>query len=194
MAPSQLGAFAPLPRRTTPRPTCNSIFAAAVARQVRRRAPSLPGPSPRASCNLRPSSRGSIHAASPDPRLPGRSSRNYLATDEDGRGRRPTRSGLVPQIVTVSRPGALSGRRSTRPGPDYAARELAQAAGEIGTTTSTPSATAKWARHRPDGGADARSAGARRRRAARGGRLRHAPITSGNTNSPTIISRRRRRR
>jgi choline dehydrogenase len=138
-------------------------------------------------CNLRPSSRGSIHAASPDPRAHPSIRPNYLATEEDRR--------VAADSIRLAR--RLAGAPALRayapdellPGPGIESEaELAAAAGEIGTTIFHPTGTAKMGR------ADDPLAvvdGQLRVFGIEGLRVADASvmprITSGNTNSPTMM-------
>src|SRR5215210_6231934 len=81
-------------------------------------------------CNVRPTSRGSVHATSPDPRTPPAIRPNYLSTDEDRRvavdSLRLTRR-IVSQL-----PLAPFRPQEYKPGPHLTSdAELLQAAGEI---------------------------------------------------------------
>jgi choline dehydrogenase len=139
------------------------------------------------AANLRPSSRGSVHSQSPDPRQAPAIRPNYLSEEEDRRvaadsirlARRicaaPALSAYDPQEF---RPGAAAQSEA----------DLAAAARDIGTTIFHPVGTAKM------GAADDKGAvvDARLRvRGVRGLRIADASIMpripSGNTNSPTLM-------
>jgi choline dehydrogenase-like flavoprotein len=138
-------------------------------------------------CNLRPQSCGSTHAASPNSRVPPIIQPNYLSAEQDVRvavdSIRLTRRiaaapALAPYKPDELRPGVAAQSNS----------ELAQAAAEIGTTIFHPVGTAKMGRDGDPGAvADARL----RVRGLAGLRVADASvmprITSGNTNSPTIM-------
>lgn len=135
--------------------------------------------------NLRPESRGSVHIRGDNPREAPAIQPNYLATETDRR--------VAADSIRVTRRimGAKALRRfepeEFRPGADIVTDEqLAAAAGAIGTTIFHPIGTCKMGR---DDGAVVDE-----RLRVRGlGALRIADasvmpsITSGNTNSPTIM-------
>ncbi len=138
-------------------------------------------------CNLRPSSRGRIHAASPDPREAPLIQPNYLETQED-------KSVAVSAIrlarrIAQQEPLAKYRPQEFKPGAEITDDDaLAQVAGDIGTTIFHPVGTARM-------GADS-DAGAvldqrLRVRGIAGLRVADASamprITSGNTNSPTMM-------
>ena len=93
-------------------------------------------------CNLRPSSRGSVHATSPDPRMPPAIRPNYLSTEED---RRVAVDALrLTRWIVGQAPLARFWPEEYRPGAHLAGDdELVAAAGEIGTTIFHPVGTAK---------------------------------------------------
>ncbi|MGE3246524.1 MAG: GMC family oxidoreductase [Beijerinckiaceae bacterium] len=138
-------------------------------------------------CNLRPTSRGSIHAVSPDPLKHPDIAPNYLATEEDRRvavdSIRLTRSIVSAPALAPYRP------QEYQPGDHLTTdEELARAAGDIGTTIFHPVGTAKMgADTDPMAVADARL----RIRGIAGLRIADASamprITSGNTNSPVMV-------
>jgi choline dehydrogenase len=183
MAPSQLGAFAKSdPSRETPdlqyhvQPLSLPKFGE----------PLDPFPAITASvCNLRPESRGSIHIKSPDPFEAPRIKPNYLSTPGDrqvaAKAIRLTRRIMAAPALTKYHPDEYL--------PGVAAQsdeELAKAAGDIGTTIFHPIGTAKM------GDDDMAVVDSRLRvRGIEGLRVIDASvmptITSGNTNSPTIM-------
>ncbi len=138
--------------------------------------------------NLRPASRGHVRITSSDPRAHPEIAPNYLSTEDDRRvaidGLRLTR-----RIVLESK--ALAGYRPEEflPGPQYQSEEqLAAAAGNIGTTIFHPVGTCKMGLD-----TDAASVVTPGLRVRGIQRLRVVDasimptITSGNTNSPTIM-------
>lgn len=134
-------------------------------------------------CNLRPESRGSVHVKSPDFRAAPAIRPNYLATQSDRNV--AVRSIRLTRHI-VSQPAfARLLPQEYKPGPDYG-DDLARAAGDIGTTIFHPVGTCRM-------GADNASVVDPRLRLRALGRLRIADasvmptITSGNTNSPTLM-------
>ena len=138
-------------------------------------------------CNLRPSSRGTIHARSPEPDAPPLIQPNYLETAED----RQVAADAIRAVRRIMAQPALRryAPEEFKPGPDLVTDEdLARAAGEVGTTIFHPVGTAKMgADSDPSAVTDARL----RVRGLKGLRVADASvmptITSGNTNSPTIM-------
>lgn len=139
-------------------------------------------------CNLRPTSRGDLTLASADPAAAPRIRPNYLATDEDRRvaadSIRVARRIVGQKALAPYRPDEML------PGPSIDDTEdaLARAAGDIGTTIFHPVGTAKMGLSSdPMAVVDARL------RVFGIGGLRVVDasimptITSGNTNSPTIM-------
>ena len=136
-------------------------------------------------CNLRPESRGSVHAAGPDPEAPPRIAPRYLTAPAD-------RAVAADAIRTTRRIAAQPAfarvhPEEFRPGPDVTSQEaLERAAGEIGTTIFHPVGTCRM-------GADAGAVVDPRLRVRGVDGLRVADasimprITSGNTNSPTVM-------
>jgi choline dehydrogenase-like flavoprotein len=141
-----------------------------------------------APCNLRPTSRGSVRIISADPAAPPRIQPNYLSTAEDAKvaadAIRVTRRLMAqPALAALNPVEHLPGPSV---GDDDAA--LARAAGEIGTTIFHPVGTAKMgAGSDPMAVVDARL----RVIGCEGLRIIDASvmptITSGNTNTPTIM-------
>jgi len=138
-------------------------------------------------CNLRPASRGSVHAESPDPRAPPTIAPRYLSQEEDCRVaadsiRLARRIAAAPALAPYSpqefRPGA-----AVQNEPD-----LVEAAGDIGTTIFHPVGTAKMgASNDKNAVVDARLRvfGLQNLRIADASVMPR--ITSGNTNSPTLM-------
>jgi choline dehydrogenase-like flavoprotein len=138
-------------------------------------------------CNLRPTSRGSVHAASPDPAAPPRIAPNYLATDED----REVACEALRLARRIAAQPALAKFRPEefRPGPHLTSDEdLRAAAADIGTTIFHPAGTAAMG---PDGDPMAVLDARLRVRGVEGLRVIDASamprIVSGNTNSPTLM-------
>jgi choline dehydrogenase-like flavoprotein len=138
-------------------------------------------------CNLRPASRGFVHAASRDPRVSPIIQPNYLSEEEDRRVaadsiRLARRIAAAPALARYQPKEMLPGVQL------QSEAELAAAAGDIGTTIFHPVATCKMGR---DDDAMAVVDGRLRVRGLRGLRIADASvmprITSGNTNSPTLM-------
>jgi choline dehydrogenase len=138
-------------------------------------------------CNLRPTSRGTVHAAGPDPATPPVIAPNYLSTDEDRRvaaaSLRLTRRIVGAPALARYEPDELL------PGSTLTSDEdLARAAGDIGTTIFHPVGTCRMG-----AAGDARAVVDERLRVHGIAGLRVADasimpvITSGNTNSPTLM-------
>ncbi|MEW6256073.1 MAG: GMC family oxidoreductase N-terminal domain-containing protein [Pseudomonadota bacterium] len=140
-------------------------------------------------CNLRPTSRGTIRLKSADPTAAPEIRPNYLATDED---RAVAANSIRVARRIVGRP-ALSAfsPEETLPGPAISSADetaLALAAGQVGTTIFHPVGTARMGLPSdPNAVVDARL----RVIGIAGLRVADASvmpsITSGNTNSPTIM-------
>ena len=183
MAPSQLGAFAKSdPALETPdlqyhiQPLSLDRFGE----------PLHPFPAITASvCNLRPESRGSIHAVAPNFGISPSIRPNYLATLRD---RQVAAEAIrLTRRIMAAPPMQPHAPEELRPGAERQSDEdLARAAGEIGTTIFHPIGTARMG---PDPGAvvDERL----RVRGIDGLRVIDASvmptITSGNTNAPTLM-------
>ena len=183
MAPSQLGAFArSSPDVATPdleyhvQPLSLEAFGGALH----------DFPAITASvCNLRPESRGHVRITSPDPLAHPLIAPNYLSTSGDrlvaARAIRLTRR------IMAQEPMARHNPQEFKPGPGGDSDEdLAQAAGRIASTIFHPVGTARM-------GADAGSIvdPTLKLREFQGIRVVDASImptiTSGNTNSPTVM-------
>lgn len=138
-------------------------------------------------CNLRPSSRGSIHARSSDPTAPPVIAPNYLATAED----RQVAADSIRIVRRIMQQPAMApySPQELRPGPELQSdAQLTAAAGDVGTTIFHPVGTARMG---VDGDPMAVVDGSLRVRGVAGLRVVDASvmptITSGNTNSPTIM-------
>jgi choline dehydrogenase-like flavoprotein len=141
-----------------------------------------------AACNLRPTSRGTIRLRSADPAHAPAIAPNYLSTEDDRRvaadGIRVTRRLMAQPALAAYRP------QEVLPGPAVGddAASLAKAAGDIGTTIFHPVGTAKMGlASDPMAVVDERL----RVMGIDGLRVIDASvmptITSGNTNTPTIM-------
>ncbi|SOB91732.1 GMC family oxidoreductase [Thalassospira xiamenensis] len=136
-------------------------------------------------CNLRPQSRGSIHLKSPDFRNQPAIAPNYLSADAD----KKVAADSIRLTRKIANQPALAPYRPEefKPGPSYETEDdLIKAAGNIGTTIFHPVGTCRM-------GADPASVvdPQLRLRGLDGLRIADASImptiTSGNTNSPTIM-------
>jgi choline dehydrogenase len=138
-------------------------------------------------CNLRPTSRGSVHLTSPDARVAPSIAPHYLSTQAD---LRVAADAIKLTRRIVGAPAfARYEPREYLPGPAFQSDEdLKRAAGEIGTTIFHPVGTCRMGRaDDPDAVVDAQL----RVRGVQNLRVVDASvmpvITSGNTNSPTIM-------
>ena len=138
-------------------------------------------------CHLRPTSRGSIHIASADPHTPPVIAPNYLSTDYD----RHVAANALRLTRRIAAAPALAryAPREILPGIQYQSEEeLQRAAGEVGTTIFHPVGTCRM-------GSDNDPACVVDNRlrviGVEGLRVVDASvmptITSGNTNSPTLM-------
>ena len=138
-------------------------------------------------CNLRPSSRGAIHAASPDPAAAPTIQPNYLSTADDERVAIDSMK-LVRRIVAQA-PLQRFSPMERRPGAEATSdADLLEAARALGATIFHPVGTAKMGlASDPFAVVDERL----RVRGVAGLRIADASvmprITSGNTNSPTMM-------
>jgi choline dehydrogenase-like flavoprotein len=139
------------------------------------------------ACNLRPASRGSVHAQSPEARAAPAIRPNYLSQDED---RRVAADSIrLARRICAAPALARFAPKEFLPGSAAQSEEaLVKAAGDIGTTIFHPVGTAKM------GANNDRTAVVDQRlrlRGLRGLRIADASvmprITSGNTNSPTLM-------
>ncbi len=138
-------------------------------------------------CNLNPTSRGTVQIRSADPQAAPAIAPNYLSTEQDRRiaadSLRLTRRIVAQPALAPYKPEEF------KPGPQYQSdEELARLAGDIATTIFHPVGTCKMGR------ADDALAVVDSRLRVRGvARLRvidasvMPSITSGNTNSPTLM-------
>jgi choline dehydrogenase len=185
MAPSQLGMFA---KSDPAQPSANLQFHVQPLSLDKFGDPLHRFPAFTASvCNLRPSSRGSVNIRSRDPAAAPRIAPNYLSTEED----RKVAADAIRLARRVAAQPALAPYHPEEylPGPSYQSeQELAKAAGDIGTTIFHPVGTCKMGRAEDDSAVvDTRL----RVRGLAGLRVVDASImptiTSGNTNSPTVM-------
>ncbi|WP_445656768.1 GMC family oxidoreductase [Achromobacter sp. NCFB-sbj8-Ac1-l] len=138
-------------------------------------------------CNLRPASRGSVHAQGPDGAQPPVITPNYLREEQDLK----VAADAIRLVRRISAAPALQRYQPEEwlPGPSYQTEaEMREAAGKIGTTIFHPVGTCAMGRKADDGAVvDARL----RVHGLQGLRVADASImptiTSGNTNSPTIM-------
>jgi choline dehydrogenase-like flavoprotein len=185
MAPSQMGAFA----KTSDRFATPNVQFHVQPLSLEKFGEALhPFPAITISvCNLRPDSRGSIHASAPDLDAPPAIQPNYLAENSD----RAVAVDSIRLVRRIVRQPALArfAPEEFRPGAHIESDEdLAIAAGDIGTTIFHPVGTAKMGvAADPLAVVDARL----RVHGVAGLRVIDASvmptITSGNTNSPTLM-------
>jgi len=138
-------------------------------------------------CNLRPTSRGSVHINSADPEAPPIISPNYLSTEEDRRVAAESLR-LTRKIVEQAALGPYS-PEEYKPGMQYQTdAELVKAAGDIGTTIFHPVGTCKMG-HADDPTAvldsELRVRGIQHLRVVDASAM--PTITSGNTAAPTMM-------
>ena len=139
------------------------------------------------ACHLRPTSRGSIHIESPDPHAPPVIAPNYLSTDYD----RHVAANVLRLTRRIVGAPALAryAPQEILPGAQFQTEEeLARAAGDAGTTIFHPGGTCRMgAANDPASVVDSRL----RVIGVDGLRVVDASvmptITSGNTNSPTLM-------
>ncbi len=183
MAPSQLGAFA---RSDPSRETPNLEYHVQPLSLEKFGEPLHPFPAFTASvCNLRPESRGSIHIRDADPHSPPVIKPNYLSAPAD----RQVAADAVrlTRHIVGARALAKYAPEEFKPGPMIVSDEdLARAAGDIASTIFHPVSTCRMGDD-PGAVVDARL----RVHGIEGLRVVDASvmptITSGNTNSPTIM-------
>jgi choline dehydrogenase-like flavoprotein len=183
MAPSQLGAFA---RSSAEQPSANLQYHVQPLSLERFGEPLHGFPAFTASvCNLRPDSRGTIHIKSPDFRTGPAIRPNYLSAPAD---RRIAADAIrLTRRICAARALARFEPEEFKPGPHiHTDEDLAREAGNIATTIFHPVGTCRM-------GHDSMAVVDDRLRVHGIGALRVVDasimptITSGNTNSPTIM-------
>ena len=185
MAPSQLGAFA---RSDPGQASANLQYHVQPLSLEKFGDPLHPFPAFTASvCNLRPTSRGHVRLASKDSYAAPKISPNYLSTAED---RKTAAAALTLTRQIVAAPAlAKYAPEEFKPGVHYRTEdELAEAAGLIGTTIFHPVGTCKMGRTSdPMAVVDSelRVIGVAGLRVIDASVMPN--ITSGNTNSPTLM-------
>jgi choline dehydrogenase len=185
MAPSQLGAFA---RSDGSQATPNLQYHVQPLSLEKFGDPLHGFPAFTASvCNLRPTSRGHVRIASQDSYAAPKITPNYLSTQEDREV--AARALALTRRIVASKPLAKYRPEEFKPGPHYRTdEELAEAAGLIGTTIFHPVGTCRMGKKEdPLAVVDSEL----RVKGVRGLRVVDASImpfiTSGNTNSPTLM-------
>jgi len=185
MAPSQLGAFT---RSSNDQPYTNIQYHVQPLSLEAFGQPLHPYPAITASvCNLNPTSRGTVRLKSADPRQAPAISPNYLSTPED---RKVAADSLrVTRRIAEQPAFAKYSPEEVKPGVEYQTdEELTRLAGDIGTTIFHPVGTTRMGKgDDPMAVVDATL----RVRGVSGLRIADAgvmpTITSGNTNSPTLM-------
>ena len=150
MAPSQLGLFA---KSDSSRETANLQYHVQPLSLDRFGEPLHPFPAFTASvCNVRPESRGTVRAASPDPFASPEIRPNYLATPGDRQV--AVEAIRLTRRICAARALAPYQPREHLPGAEIESdEELARAAGDVGTTIFHPVGTVRMGR---DGAVDER--------------------------------------
>jgi choline dehydrogenase len=185
MAPSQLGAFA----RSDPSHATPNLQYHVQPLSLEKFGDPLHGfPAFTASvCNLRPTARGHVRIAANDSYAPPKITPNYLSTPEDRQV--AARALALTRRIVASNALAKYRPEEFKPGPQYRTdEELAEAAGLIGTTIFHPVGTCRMGKSDdPMAVVDSEL----RVKGVRGLRVVDASvmpfITSGNTNSPTLM-------
>ena len=185
MAPSQLGAFA---KSDSGQTSANLQYHVQPLSLEKFGDPLHPFPAFTASvCNLRPTSRGHVRLASKDSYAPPKISPNYLSTIED---RKIAAAALTLTRQIAAAPAlAKYAPQEFKPGIHYRTEdELAEAAGHIGTTIFHPVGTCKMGRSSDRTAvvdSELRVIGVAGLRVIDASVMPN--ITSGNTNSPTLM-------
>jgi choline dehydrogenase len=185
MSPSQLGAFA---RSSSAQARPNVEYHVQPLSLERFGEPLHPFPAFTASvCNLRPTSRGTVRPRSRDPLAAPAIAPHYLSTEED---RRVAAEALRLTRRIVGSPAlARFAPQEFLPGPEFQSEEhLARAAGTVGTTIFHPVGTAKMGPAADPAAvvdAELRVHGVDALRVIDASIM--PTITSGNTNSPTLM-------
>lgn len=139
-------------------------------------------------CNVRPSSRGHVRIRSPDAREHPAIAPNYLSTEED-RKVAADAIRLTRRIVLGTKALKPYDPEEYTPGPAYQSEEqLIEAAGNIGTTIFHPVGTCRMGRESDESAvvdSELRVRGIERLRVIDASVM--PTITSGNTNSPTLM-------
>jgi len=186
MPPSQLGAFVKSdPSQATP----NLEYHVQPLSLDRFGEPPHRFPAFTASvCNLRPTSRGHVRITSPDPRAYPAIRCNYLSTPEDRKVAIDSIR-LTRRIVNESQALKPYEPEEFVPGPKFQADdELVQAAGNIGTTIFHPVGTCRMGRESDSSAVvdpQLRVRGIERLRVIDASIM--PTVTSGNTNTPTVM-------
>ena len=138
-------------------------------------------------CNLRPTSRGSVHITSTDPEAPPAIHPNYLSTDEDKKVAAESLR-LTRKIVEQAALAPYS-PEEYKPGVQYQSdADLVKAAGDIGTTIFHPVGTCKMGRDDDPMAvldSELRVRGIQHLRVVDASAM--PTITSGNTAAPTML-------
>ncbi|HCE10943.1 MAG TPA: choline dehydrogenase, partial [Oxalobacteraceae bacterium] len=185
MAPSQLGAFT---KSEASQPTPNLEYHVQPLSLEKFGEPLHAFPAFTASvCNLRPTSRGHVRIASGDAFAPPRITPNYLSTAED---RRVAAAAIKLTRSIVAAPALKKyAPQEFKPGPQYQTdQQLEQVASDIGTTIFHPVGTCKMGRAEDMMAvvdSQLRVIGVRGLRVIDASVM--PTITSGNTNSPTLM-------
>ncbi|MES2050164.1 MAG: GMC family oxidoreductase N-terminal domain-containing protein [Pseudomonadota bacterium] len=185
MAPSQLGAFT---RSDVTQATPNLEYHVQPLSLDKFGDPLHSYPAFTASvCNLRPTSRGTVKIATTDPLAAPKISPNYLSTPED-RKIAAASLGLTRKIVAAPALQKFA-PEEMKPGAKFQTEEeLANAAGDIGTTIFHPVGTCKMGRSEDLSAvvdSELRVLGIAGLRVADASVM--PTITSGNTNSPSLM-------
>jgi len=186
MPPSQLGAFV---KSDPSQPTPNLEYHVQPISLDKFGDPPHPFPAFTASpCNLRPTSRGHVRITSPEPRAYPAIAPNYLATAEDRRVAAAALR-LTRRIVIGTQAMRKYEPEEFTPGPQYQTEEaLVEGARKVGTTIFHPVGTCRMGRaDDPHAVVDSklRVRGVERLRVIDASIM--PTITSGNTNSPTVM-------